>query len=531
MNVSELKKIINEEINNEIERNPTMSKSAFPQTERDSEKVYKDAASKRVEPDTSKAHTPLIARDTPSKSYTGFDRDLNKGQERIKYDNIDDKFQKRVNALVMGKNSPLEEDIDDEEQGVSTKSNEKFNEKAKAMNAHDNNNSGIGSKNTALVQFGSDIEPLPGEKPAHQNSAFESKIKRGDVFVEINKGLTLKVSGISEDNKSVLFLDENTNKQYSLLKENFKKAISNNVLINENEEERWLYNYWRGAVQNLDLVQSKKWSDAYYKKFGEHPVNTSAFQADRKTQEALEQMKLMGECGDMLASQQNEQKRDNVSEPFKDVIQEPVTGQVRIASPVKTVNQGATSNPTADIKEQKSRLIFKKTRFFCESHMISLIPEHYKVDGKQFKMLDNDGNEYLIEWNEKAQILEHKNEKSVQDQMQRMKKLWEHKPENTDRSKQVNTCILGEVKKKRLNEEGSGYGSSQLQPGDQGYQTVDQVNFKSLDSAIQQYVQYNGGGDTREFVWNKAKQALQGYPDDQVNQFITRKVQEAGGQW
>jgi hypothetical protein len=429
-----------------------MSKSAHPETKKDSEEVYKDAESKRVETDTKKIHAPLTAKDTPSKSFTGFDRDLNKGQERIKYDNINDKFRERVNALVMGKDNPTQEDINDENQGVSTKGNENFKEKAKKMNTHDNNSSGIGKNNTALVQFGSDIELLPGEKPAHQNAAFENKIKKGDVFVEINKGLTLKVTGLSEDKKSVQFLDENTNKQYSLLKENLKKAISNNVLINENEEEKWLYNYWRGAVQNLDLIQSQKWSDAYYKKFGEHPVNTPKFKTDVKTQEALEQMKLMGECGDMLASQQNEQKQDNVSEPFKDVVKEPVSGHVKIAPPVRNVNPTATSNPTNDIKEQKSRLIFKKTKFICESHMISLIPEHYKVNGKQFKMLDNDSNEYLIEWNEKAHILEHKNENSVQEQMKRMKQLWEHKPENTDRNNDGYACILGEVKKIQENQ-------------------------------------------------------------------------------
>jgi hypothetical protein len=443
MNQSAKKRINEEGINTEIERNPTMSKSAHPVTKKDSEQAYKDAEAKVKETDTKNAGSPLESKDTSKVDVVGFDRDINKGMERLKYDNIDKKFQERVNALVMGKSSPLQKDIDDKEQGVSTKGNNNFKEKAKEMNKHDNDTSGFGKDNKAAVIFGDDLEILDNEKPAHQNSAFENKVKKGEIFVENKKNLKLKVTGLSEDKKSVTFLDENTNKKYTLLKENFKKAIQNKTLIKEgmmgsgavtsNDGEKGeLFNYWASAVNMGDLKKSQKYSNAFYQKFGEHPMNTSWFANNPKLQQALEQLGAMAG----IEEQVTEEKTDKLSEPFEKVIADPVTGD-------------CPSPKHGNIKEEKkSRLIFNKTKFLCESHMLSLIPEHYKIDGKQFKMIDRTGNEYLIEWQKNAKVLDNKNEKALKEQMERMKQLWEHKPENTFRKNQEDISILEEVRKK-----------------------------------------------------------------------------------
>ena len=45
-----------------------------------------------------------------------------------------------------------------------------------------------------------------------------------------------------------------------------------------------------------------------------------------------------------------------------------------------------------------SRLNFKNTVFISENHMMSKIPDDYKVEGKKFIMKDKDNKEYIVEW-------------------------------------------------------------------------------------------------------------------------------------
>lgn len=76
--------------------------------------------------------------------------------------------------------------------------------------------------------------------------------------------------------------------------------------------------------------------------------------------------------------------------------------------------------------------VFKKTEFLNENHMKSRIPDDFKVEGKIFKMKDKVGCEYLIEWQDnKAFILEHKNEAGKEKALDRMKELMGYKSSDT----------------------------------------------------------------------------------------------------
>lgn len=58
---------------------------------------------------------------------------------------------------------------------------------------------------------------------------------------------------------------------------------------------------------------------------------------------------------------------------------------------------------------------FKNTTFITENHMLSRVPDNFKVEGKKFIMKDKMNNEYLVEWHEepivtnKTKIIEQKN--------------------------------------------------------------------------------------------------------------------------
>ena len=77
-------------------------------------------------------------------------------------------------------------------------------------------------------------------------------------------------------------------------------------------------------------------------------------------------------------------------------------------------------------------VLFKKTEFLNEAHMISRIPDDFKKNGTSFKMKDKNGSEYLVEWdNNKANIIEHTNKKGMDESISRMKELFDYRPSDT----------------------------------------------------------------------------------------------------
>lgn len=76
------------------------------------------------------------------------------------------------------------------------------------------------------------------------------------------------------------------------------------------------------------------------------------------------------------------------------------------------------------------KLNFKRTKFLSEKHMLSRIPDEYKVNGNKFIMQDSDENEYLIEWvvsdkylYSEAKILSHTNKRKLNEDMDKINKL------------------------------------------------------------------------------------------------------------
>ena len=65
----------------------------------------------------------------------------------------------------------------------------------------------------------------------------------------------------------------------------------------------------------------------------------------------------------------------------------------------KHLDKNDVSNLRHRVYEDKfTRIRFKNTSFVTENHMISRIPDEYKINGKKFIMEDKNSNEYLVEW-------------------------------------------------------------------------------------------------------------------------------------
>jgi hypothetical protein len=156
------------------------------------------------------------------------------GQQNISYDNINDKYQKRVDALIMGKDCPNQKDIDDKSQGVSTTGNKKFIEGAKEVNQWNNDHSTVGGK--GLVQFGDHIQ-LTDEKPKGKSYAVESvSIKKGNVILETKQNVKLQVTKITEERTSLINPDNN--QKYSISNKKLVENIKNRKMVLQTEDKK-----------------------------------------------------------------------------------------------------------------------------------------------------------------------------------------------------------------------------------------------------------------------------------------------------
>lgn len=94
------------------------------------------------------------------------------------------------------------------------------------------------------------------------------------------------------------------------------------------------------------------------------------------------------------------------------------------------VKHGPNNKSGDDIYENKKidKLNFKRTKFLCEKHMLSKVPDNYKVEGKKFIMNDSDGTSYLVEWSnkEKPTIQKRLSKKIVAEEMNRIKSLFSY---------------------------------------------------------------------------------------------------------
>jgi hypothetical protein len=92
---------------------------------------------------------------------------------------------------------------------------------------------------------------------------------------------------------------------------------------------------------------------------------------------------------------------------------------------------------------------FKKTTFLTEGHMMSRIPDEFKVEENVFKMKDKTGNTYLLEWKDgKAEIIGHKNKQGMTESIERMKALAGYK---------ASDYYKGTSASSRLNEENEAF--------------------------------------------------------------------------
>lgn len=77
-------------------------------------------------------------------------------------------------------------------------------------------------------------------------------------------------------------------------------------------------------------------------------------------------------------------------------------------------------------------LKFKHIQFISESQMLVHVPDEFKNEGQRFYMQDCKGNKYLVEWHEKPNVEKSLNESAVNEEMNRIKYLFDYSSKNSN---------------------------------------------------------------------------------------------------
>jgi hypothetical protein len=104
-----------------------------------------------------------------------------------------------------------------------------------------------------------------------------------------------------------------------------------------------------------------------------------------------------------------------------------------------------------DVKESKQikRIKFKNTTFLDESHVLSKVPEDYKIDENRFYMQDKTGTDYLVECKADPfgyihmEVVNKFNKKIINEELEKMKRLAGYK--YSDDNKKVDTKKLEDM--------------------------------------------------------------------------------------
>ena len=79
---------------------------------------------------------------------------------------------------------------------------------------------------------------------------------------------------------------------------------------------------------------------------------------------------------------------------------------------------------TSVFEGKMPKLKFKNTSFLTEQHMLSKVPDEFKIEGNKFSMKDKNNAEYIVEWGETPKVVA---VTKINEQQNRIKELFAYK--------------------------------------------------------------------------------------------------------
>lgn len=104
----------------------------------------------------------------------------------------------------------------------------------------------------------------------------------------------------------------------------------------------------------------------------------------------------------------------------------------------REIDKKEFENQSSSVFESKTYVLkFKNTTFLTEQHMLSKVPDDFKVEGKKFIMKDKLNNEYLVEWQEEPVIFA---KTKINEEQKRIHQLfnYQRKESNTNINTRLN---------------------------------------------------------------------------------------------
>ena len=99
-----------------------------------------------------------------------------------------------------------------------------------------------------------------------------------------------------------------------------------------------------------------------------------------------------------------------------------VAKQIGLTS--REIDKKDFENQQKSVFENKVTTIrFKNTTFITENHMLTKVPDNFKIEGKTFIMKDKVNNEYLVEWHEEPIVT---NKSKINEQKNRIQELFNY---------------------------------------------------------------------------------------------------------
>jgi hypothetical protein len=198
------------------------------------------------------------------------------------------------------------------------------------------------------------------------------------------------------------------------------------------DAEKRAKDYDGGLADSIEVAKYDKTKE------GDHNRTTLDYEVDNIDQKYKDRIKAQAEGYTSVAEKENGIEKQGDFEGNKNIfkgVTDDADEWKKEREMVKRAGLTARTTPEDTFKhdslyENKNvkTAYFKKTTFLTEGHMMSRIPDEFKVEENVFRMKDKTGNEYLLEWkNGKAEIISHSNKQGMNESIERMKALYGYK--------------------------------------------------------------------------------------------------------
>lgn len=273
---------------------------------------------------------------------------------------------------------------------------------------------------------------------AESSNEFKAKLGPG---VE-SKEREINGKAISDEKKRVKDFDGGLSKEVGEDKAKYEKTDDNRTTLDYEPENATPEYRSRVHAQALGYTSEQEMNNGI-EKSGDFSDNENIYKEFKKSGEEHQANVKLAKTSGLVGRELPEKTFD------KDNMYESKDG-FDMRQMMNRLSNNMTKNCVSE--NQIKTIHFKKTEFLSERHMISKIPDDFKIEGTSFKMKDKDANEYIIEWkNNRAYVVSHICKDQLNEEMNRMKQLMSYKSSDSMTTSSSRSGVNDESYRSTLN--------------------------------------------------------------------------------